>query len=340
MVTSGCAVLSRTFACAVLVASVAVAAMTSAASVAATITPAADYPTRPVRLVLPFPPGGGSDALARILAPRMSEAMGQQWVVDNRSGSSGNIAAEIVARAAPDGYTVLLTLNSVLTMNPALYPDMRVNVEKDLQPVTQLSLGQYLVVLHPSVPASSAKELLALARSKPGTLRYASSGVGSNPHLAGELLKSMAKIDIVHVPYKGAGPSIIGVLSGEVQIAFASVAAAMPHVRSGKLKAIAVTGLKRSSVAPELPTLNESGVTGYNVISWHALVVPAKTPPAIVAKIDSTVRTVAKLPAVSEAMSREGMENAVNGPAALQDLIKREAATWRVVIKAANIRGE
>jgi tripartite-type tricarboxylate transporter receptor subunit TctC len=341
MVTSGREILSRAFACVLLVASVAGAAVIAAASVAVAATPpGAEYPTRPVRLVLPFPPGGGSDALARILAPRLSEAMGQQWVVDNRSGSSGNIAAEIVARAAPDGYTVLLTLNSVLTMNPALYPDMRVNVEKDLQPVTQLSLGQYLVVLHPSVPLSSAKELIALSRSKPGTLRYASSGVGSNPHLAGEVLKSMANIDIVHVPYKGAGPSIIGVLTGEVQIAFASVAAAMPHVRSGKLKAVAVTSLKRSSVAPELPTLNESGVTGYNVISWHALVVPAKTPPAIVAKIDSTVRAVAKLPAVADAMIREGMENAVNGPAALRDLIKHEAATWREVIKAANIRGE
>jgi tripartite-type tricarboxylate transporter receptor subunit TctC len=306
----------------------------------ATISLAADYPTRPVRLVLPFPPGGGSDTLARILAPRMAEAMGQQWVVDNRSGSSGNIAAEIVARAAPDGHTVLLTLNSILTMNPTLYPDMRVDPEKDLQPVTQLSLGQYLVVVHPSVPVSSAKELLALARAKPGSLRYASSGVGSNPHLAGELLKSRAKIDMIHVPYKGAGPSIIGVLSAEVQLVFASVAAAMPHVRSGKLKAIAVSGMKRSSVAPELPTLHESGVTGYNVISWHALVVPAKTPRAVVDKIDSTVRTVAKLPPVAEAMSREGMENAVNGPAALAELVKREAATWREVIKAANIRGE
>jgi tripartite-type tricarboxylate transporter receptor subunit TctC len=330
MVKMSCAVLAHGFACAALVAILG----------AATTTPAAEYPTRPVRLVLPFPPGGGSDTLARILAPRLTEAMGQQWVVDNRSGSSGNIAAEIVARAAPDGHTVLLTLNSVLTMNPALYPDMRVEVEKDLQPVTQLSLGQYLLVVHPSVPVSSVKELLALARSKPGTLRYASSGVGSNPHLAGELLKSMAKIDMVHVPYKGAGPSIIGVLTGEVQLVFASVAAGMPHVRSGKLKAVAVSGLKRSSVAPELPTLHESGVNGYNVISWHALVVPARTPPAIVGKIESTVRAVAKLPAVSDAMSREGMENAVNGPAALAELVKREAATWREVIKAANIRGE
>lgn len=301
---------------------------------------AADYPTRPVRLVLPFPPGGGSDTLARILAPRMSEAMGQQWVVDNRSGAAGNIAAEIVAKAAPDGYTVLLTLNSVLTMNPALYPHLRLDPQTDLQPITQLSLGQYIVVLHPAVPASSIRELLDLARAKPGALRYASAGVGSNPHLAGELLKSMAKIDLTHVPYKGAGPSTVAVLSGEVQLAFSSVAASMPHVRSGKLKAVAVTGLKRSSVAPELPTLNESGVTGYNVISWHAILVPAKTPRAIVGKLDQTARTVAQQPAVLDAMGREGMETTTRGPADLAALIKSETATWRGVIKAANIRAE
>ena len=301
---------------------------------------AAEYPTRPIRLVLPFPPGGGSDTLARILAPRMAEAMGQQWVVDNRSGAAGNIAAEIVARAAPDGYTLLLTLNSVLTMNPALYPHLRLNPQTDLQPITQLSLGQYIVVLHPGVPASSVRELLDLARAKPGALRFASAGVGSNPHLAGELLKSMAKVDLAHVPYKGAGPSTIAVLGGEVQLAFQSVAAAMPHVRSGKLKAIAVTGLKRSAVAPDLPTLHESGVTGYNVISWHALLAPAKTPAGIVAALDRSVRKVAQQPTVTEAMGREGMETTVKGPADLAALVKSEAATWHAVIKAANIRGE
>ena len=266
--------------------------------------------------------------------------MGQQWVVDNRSGAAGNIAAEIVARAPADGKTVLLTLNSVLTMNPALYPDMRVNPQSDLQPVTQLSLGQYLVVLHPAVPASSFQELLDLARGKPGALRYASSGVGSNPHLAGELLKSMAKVDLIHVPYKGAGPSVLAVLSGEVQFTFASVAASLPHVRSGKLKAVAVTGLKRSTVAPELPTVSESGLTGYNVISWHALLVPAKTPPAVVARLYQSVRSAVQLPAVAEAMGREGMERTTNGPAELAALIKSESAMWRGVIKAANIRGE
>jgi tripartite-type tricarboxylate transporter receptor subunit TctC len=301
---------------------------------------AADYPARPIRLVLPFPPGGGSDTLARILAPRMSEAMGQQWVVDNRSGAAGNIAAEIVAKSAPDGYTVLLTLNSVLTMNPALYPHLKLDPQRDLQPITQLSLGQYIVVLHPAVPASSIKELFDLARAKPGAIRYASAGVGSNPHLAGELLKSMAKIDLTHVPYKGAGPSTVAVLSGEVQLAFQSVAASMPHVRSGKLRAVAVTGLKRSAVAPELPTLSESGVAGYNVISWHAILVPAKTPPAIVGKLDQTARAVGQQPAVLEAMGREGMETTTRGPADLAALIKSETATWRGVIRTANIRGE
>ena len=314
--------------------------MICASWVAPAVLCAAEYPTRPIRLVLPFPPGGGSDTLARILAPRMGEAMGQQWVVDNRSGAAGNIAAEIVAKAAPDGYTLLLTLNSVLTMNPALYPHLRLNPQTDLQPITQLSLGQYIVVLHPSVPASSVRELLDLARAKPGALRFASAGVGSNPHLAGELLKSMAKVDLAHVPYKGAGPSTIAVLSGEVQIAFQSVAAAMPHVRSGKLKAIAVTGLKRSAVAPDLPTLHESGVTGYNVISWHALLAPAKTPAGIVAALDQSVRKVAQQSTVTEAMGREGMETTVKGPADLAALVKSEAVTWRAVIKAANIRGE
>jgi tripartite-type tricarboxylate transporter receptor subunit TctC len=300
----------------------------------------ADYPNRPIRLVLPVPPGGGSDTLARILAPRMSETMGQQWVVDNRSGAAGNIAADIVAKAAPDGYTVLLTLNSVLTMNPTLYPQLKLDPQKDLQPITQLSLGQYIVVLHPSVPAASLRELLELARAKPGAIRFASSGVGSNPHLAGELLKSMAKVDMTHVPYKGAGPSTVAVLGGEVQLAFQSVAASMTHIRAGKLKAIGVTSLKRSAVAPELPTLDESGLKGYNVISWHALLAPAKTPAAVVTALEQAVRKVAQDAAVAAAMGREGMETTVKGPADLAALIAVETVVWRDVIRAANIRGE
>ena len=301
---------------------------------------AAEYPARPIRLVVPFPAGGGADTLARIVAPRLGEALGQQVVVDNRSGAAGNIATEIVAKAAPDGYTAMLTLNSVLTMNPSFYPNLPFNVETDLQPVTQLSSAQYMLLVHPSMGVSSVREFLDLAKAKPGALRYASAGVGSSTHLAAELLKWRAHVDLPHVPYKGATPALLATMMSETQIVFASVAAALQFVQAGKLKALAVTALKRSAAVPELPTLDESGVTGYNVISWHALLVTAKTPDAIVNKLHRYALTVARLPAVTDAMGRQGMDATTSGPADLAALIKTETATWRGVIKAANIRAE
>ena len=301
---------------------------------------AAEYPARPIRLVVPFPAGGGADTLARIVAPRLGEALGQQVVVDNRSGAAGNIATEIVAKAAPDGYTAMLTLNSVLTMNPSFYPNLPFNVETDLQPVTQLSSAQYMLLVHPPIGVSSVREFLDLAKAKPGALRYASAGVGSSTHLAAELLKWRAHVDLPHVPYKGATPALLATMMSETQIVFASVAAALQFVQAGKLKALAVTALKRSAAVPELPTLDESGVTGYNVISWHALLVTAKTPDAIVNKLHRYALTVARLPAVTDAMGRQGMDATTSGPADLAALIKTETATWRSVIKAANIRAE
>ena len=301
---------------------------------------AAEYPARPIRLVVPFPAGGGADTLARIVAPRLGEALGQQVVVDNRSGAAGNIATEIVAKAAPDGYTAMLTLNSVLTMNPSFYPNLPFNVETDLQPVTQLSSAQYMLLVHPSIGVSSVREFLDLAKAKPGALRYASAGVGSSTHLAAELLKWRAHVDLPHVPYKGATPALLATMMSETQIVFASVAAALQFVQAGKLKALAVTALKRSAAVPELPTLDESGVTGYNVISWHALLVTAKTPDAIVNKLHRYALTVARLPAVTDAMGRQGMDATTSGPFDLANLIKTETATWRGVIKAANIRAE
>ena len=301
---------------------------------------AAEYPVRPIRLVVPFPAGGGADTLARIVAPRLGEALGQQVVVDNRSGAAGNIATEIVAKAVPDGYTAMLTLNSVLTMNPSFYPNLPFNVETDLQPITQLSSAQYMLLLHPSTGVSSVREFLDLAKMKPGTLRYASAGVGSSTHLAAELLRWRTSLDLSHVPYKGATPALLATMTGETQMLFASVAAALQFVQSGKLKAIAVTALKRSAAVPDLPTLDESGLPGYNVISWHALLVTAKTPDAIVNKLYTHALAVARLPAVMDAMARQGMDTMTNRPADLANLIKTETATWRGVIKAAKITAQ
>ena len=301
---------------------------------------AQNYPIRPIRLLVPFPAGGGADTLARIFAPKLGDALGQQVIVDNRAGGGGNIALDIVAKAAPDGYTLILPLNSLLTVNPSMYSNLPFNVEKDLQPITQLSSSQHILLLYPGLNVSSVKDLLALAKAKPGTLTYASAGVGSTAHLGAELLKWRGGVDITHVPFKGASPGVIATMSGEVQMTFASVAAALQFMQAGKLKGLAVTSLKRAPTAPELPTLDEAGLKGFNVISWHALLAPAKTPAAIVNKLHSAALGLAKQPVIMEAMARQGMEATTNEPAALAAMIKAETSMWRDVIKAANIRAE
>ena len=301
---------------------------------------AQSYPSRPIRLLVPFPAGGGADTLARIFAPKLGEALGQQVIVDNRAGGGGNIALEIVAKAAPDGYTLILPLNSLLTVNPSMYSNLPFSVEKDLQPITQLSSSQHILLLYPGLNVSSVKDLLALAKAKPGTLTYASAGVGSTAHLGAELLKWRGGVDITHVPFKGASPGVIATMSGEVQMTFASVAAALQFMQAGKLKGLAVTSLKRAPTAPELPTLDEAGLKGFNVISWHALLAPAKTSAAIVNKLHSAALGLAKQPVIMEAMARQGMEVTTNEPAALAAMIKAETSMWRDVIKAANIRAE
>jgi tripartite-type tricarboxylate transporter receptor subunit TctC len=301
---------------------------------------AADYPAHPVRLLVPFAAGGGSDAMARILAPKMTDALGQTWVVDNRGGAGGNLAAEIVAKAAPDGYTVFLGFNTILTVNPTLYTKLPFDMHRDLAPITMLATAQYILVLHPSVPANSVKELVALARQKPGALNYSSGGTGTPLHLAAALFAKRAGIKLVHVPYKGGSPAAAALLAGEVQMLFGSIAAAMPQVRAGKLKALATTGLKRSKVAPELPTMDESGFPGFDVGSWYALLVPTKTPGAIIRTIhDAAVKAVAQ-PDVQEAMARQGLEVETSTPQELAARIKRESAMWAGVIKDAGIKVE
>lgn len=317
---------------------VVVCALLAACGAAAAAAPPA-YPTRPIRLLVPFAPGGGADTLSRIISPKMSDALGQTWVVDNRGGAAGNLAAEIVASAAPDGHTVFMGFSTVLTVNPSLYK-LRYSVEKDFQPVTLLATAQYILVIHPSVQAATLKEFIALAKQKPGALNYASAGVGSPLHLAAELFKKRTGVNMVHIAYKGGGPAAAAVLAGEAQVIFGSVASSMPHVKSGRLKALATTGLKRSKVAPELPTMAESGFPGFDVSSWYALLVPAKTPMPIVKQIRNAALKAVQLPDVQQAMSRQGLEVETSTPQELAQRITSETAVWAGVIKDAGIRAE
>jgi tripartite-type tricarboxylate transporter receptor subunit TctC len=310
-----------------------------ACCIAAAAAQAADssYPTRPIRMVVPFAPGGGADAVARIFAPKLGEAMGQNWIVDNRTGAGGNIASEIVARANPDGYTVLLVLDSQLTANPSLY-DMSFDVEKDLQPVVILAATDQIVVVHPDVPARTLKELVALAKQKPGQLRHGSGGMGSSNHLAAELLKKVTGIDIVHIPFKGAGPSLTAVLAGEIQMNVSSPASSIAFIKSGRLRAIARTGAKRSKSLPDVPTVAESGYPGFQVLQWYGLVVPGATPRSIVARIRDASLKALESADVLAAMDRLGFEPEIITLAELGARIRKERAMWAGVIKEAGIR--
>lgn len=323
----------------VLSATVAILSFSTISGVVAAASEA-PYPSRPIRLVLPYPPGGGIDALARILSPKLSAAMGQQWVVDNRSGAAGNIAIEIVARAAPDGHTVLMILSTALTVNPLLYKNLPFDVLADLRPITQLGTAQFVLVIHPSLAATSLKEFIAFAKSKPGQLNYASAGVGGIQHFVAEQFKARTGVDIVHVPYKGGGPAALAVLAGEAQILFGSVVSVVPLVSAGKLRAIGVTGLKRSPNAPDVPTLDESGITGFNVGIWYGLLVPARTPDIVVKRLHNEAVTAVQLTDVREAMAKQGQEVRTSTPEELAALIKDELAINAEIIKKANIKAE
>jgi tripartite-type tricarboxylate transporter receptor subunit TctC len=306
--------------------------------IAAIVAQAADsaYPTRPVRLVVPFSPGGGVDATARIIAPKLSESMGQNWVVDNRTGAAGNIASEIVARANPDGQTVLLALDTQLSANPSLY-HLPFSVEKDLQPVVILAVSDQIVVVHPSVAAHTLKEFVALAKQKPGALRHGSAGVGSSNHLAAELFKKVTGTNIVHVPYKGAGPAIAAVLGGEIQMNVSSTASSIGFIKSGRLRALASTGLKRGAL-PDVPTVAESGYPGFEAIQWYGLVVPGATPKSIVTRIYKDSVKALENADVRAAMERLGLQQDPSNPEALRARIRKETAKWSAIIKEAGIR--
>jgi len=297
------------------------------------------YPARAIRLVAGFPPGGPSDIVSRALARRMNELLGQPVVVENRSGAGGHIAAELVARAAPDGYTVLLG-GSFITIGPSLYRKLAYDVLRDFAPIGLVVSNQYLLVVHPSVPAKNVRDLIAIARRQPGRLNYASAGLGSPPHLSAELMKAMAKLEIVHVPYKGATPALVDLISGQVDLYFGGISAAMPHAKAGRLRALGVTGSKRSTELPEVPTIAEAGLPGYEIATWFGLVAPAGTPAPVVERLNETLKRIVGEPDTRAYLISQGVDPITSSPAEFAALIKSEIPKFARIVKAAGIEPE
>jgi tripartite-type tricarboxylate transporter receptor subunit TctC len=296
------------------------------------------YPNRPVRMLVGYPPGGPADVTARLVAPYLSESLGQQIVIDNRAGAGGTVAATVLARAEPDGYTVSIVANGEMAISPNLRK-VPYDPLKDFATVSRIGSNQLALVVHPSVQARSVAELVALAKAKPGAVNFASAGNGSTAHLAGELFKYLAAIDIVHVPYKGAGPALTDLIGGQVQMLITGYSGALPHIKSGKLRALGATGLKRMIAAPDLPTIGET-VKGYDVTSAYGLLLPARAPQALVARLHRELAAVVKKPEVQEKLIALGFEPEGNTPAEYAAQMKSELAKWAKVIKAAKIRVE
>ena len=295
-----------------------------------------DYPTRPIRIVVPQGAGGSTDLTARTVGQRLAEVFGQPVVVDNRPGAGSIHGTDVVAKATPNGYT-LLVVGSSVSLNPLLHKKLPFDPQRDLAPVTQLTFFSNLLVTHPSVPVKSVKELIALAKAKPGYLSFASSGVATGPHLSAELLKFMTGTEMVHVPYKGAAPANNAVLAGEVQLVIASTVALLPHVRADKLRGLGVTTARRTPVAPEIPTIAESGVPGYEHNDWNGMFAPARTPRQVIARVNVEVVRILQSPDMSAFFLQRGAETAGNSPEEFATFIRNYTPKWAKVIQAAGI---
>ena len=300
---------------------------------------APNYPSKPVRVIAPSSPGSGVDIVSRLVAQKLGANLGQQVMVENRAGAGGNLGAEVAAKAAPDGYTLFMATPSH-AINPALYRKLNYDSIRDFAPIGLVMTGQYVLVAHPSLPAKSVKELIALARARPGQLNYASAGNGNATHLAGELLKSLARIDIVHVAYKGSGPALVDLISGQVHFMFPNLVNSLPHIAAGRMRALAVTGAKRATAAPHIPTLIEAGVPGYTVMSWYGMLAPAGTPQAVVGRLNSELVKVLRSPDVKERLAGQGADPAGGTPEEFLAFLKDEIAKWGKVVKAANISAD
>ena len=297
------------------------------------------WPNKPIRFIVSYPPGGGLDATARLLGPKLAEALGQPILIENRQGSGGVIGGDAAAKSAPDGYTFLMDASSH-SINPVLQPRMPFDTLQDLVPVSLLLVVPNMLVVNPAFPAHSVKELIALVKAKPGQYSFASSGNGSAQHLAAELFKAQAGLFMVHIPYRGGGPALIDVMGGQVPIYFGNMASALPHVKAGKLKALAVTGSKRAPAMPALPTIAESGLTGYEVYEWNAVFAPAGTPQAIIERMQRELAKALALPDVREKLAALGAEPVGGTPEELDKLRRADLEKWTTVIKRAGIKLE
>lgn len=312
--------------------------ITSLACLAASIAHAAEYPVRPIRIVVPYPPGGGADNVSRVIAQKLALVFGQQIVIDNRPGASGIIGAEAVAKSPADGYTLLHDATSH-SVNPALRK-LPYDTLRDFTPITLVVVNPNLLVVHPSLPIKTVPDLIKLAKAHPAQITYASSGIGSAQHMAGALFEYMTKTTLVHVPYKGGGAVYSDLIGGHVQMFFANIASGLVHVKSGKLRGIAVTSAKRSASAPEFPTFSESGLPGYEVYEWNGLFGPAGMPKDIVARLNTEIVKIIKLPDVKERFFQMGAEAAAGTPEQLGDYVHGEVAKWQTVIKQMNIKAD
>jgi tripartite-type tricarboxylate transporter receptor subunit TctC len=297
----------------------------------------ANYPTRAVRIIVPSSPGGGTDILSRLVTPGLSERLGQTVVVDNRPGAGSIIGNDVVAKATPDGYTLLMGI-STLAILPAMHKKLPYDAMRDLAPITQAISAPNILVVHPSLPVKTVKELIGFAKKRPGEINYASAGLGTNPHLSMELFLSMADLKMVHVAYKGLGPALVDLIAGQVVVATSTMLAGLPHVRSGRLRGLAITGSKRSNVLPNLPTVSEAGVPGYEAVQWYGLFAPAKTPKEIVTKLHGAMTGVLHSAAIKEKFATDGAEPVGNTPEEFARFLRSETDKWGKVVRMAGMQ--
>ena len=297
------------------------------------------YPSKTIRLVVPFAPGGGSDIVARLLSPKMTEALGQTVVVDNRAGASANLGAAIVAKAAPDGYTLLLA-NANYTINPSLFKSLPFDPVREFAPVALLANVTNVLAIHPSIPAKSVKELISFAKAHPGQLNFASPGNGTSSHLAGELFRQVAKIEVVHIPYKGATPAITDLIAGQVSFTMASVLSVLPYAKQGRLRMLAVTTAKRSGALTDIPTISEAGLPGFEVSNWYGILATGGTPRPAVDRLNSELARIARVPDLAEKLAAQGADPATGTPEEFERFIQAELKKWSAVVRSAGINPE